>query len=154
MVDPFRGMFEPIYALIEAEQYFLLHAPRQTGKTTFLHALAHRLNRTDRYTSVVFSVETAGVPSFTEEMAVGNGRTDLAVFWKQQVFAIEMKINRNARSEVEGLQQIARYLDKMGLQTGYLILFEQKSSEELPWEQRLGWEVLEQDGKQITLVKL
>ena len=88
------------------------------------------------------------------EMAVGNGRTDLAVFWKNQVFALELKINRNARSQEEGLRQISRYLDKLGQKAGYLILFETRSSEEIPWEQRLGWEVREYEGKQITLVKL
>jgi DNA polymerase III delta prime subunit len=69
MVDPFRGLLSQIYRLIEGEQYFLLHAPRQTGKTTLLHQLAHRLNKEGKYISLVFSVETAGVPSFTEEMA-------------------------------------------------------------------------------------
>jgi len=69
MVEPFRGMFDDIYRLIEAEQFFVLHAPRQTGKTTFLHALAHRLNREGKYIGLVFSVETAGVPSFTQEQA-------------------------------------------------------------------------------------
>ncbi len=69
MVDPFRGLLPQVYGLIEGGQYFILHAPRQTGKTTFLHQLAHRLNKEGKYISLVFSVETAGVPSFTEEMA-------------------------------------------------------------------------------------
>ena len=88
------------------------------------------------------------------EMAVGNGRTDLAVFWKNQVFALELKINRNVRSQEEGLRQISRYLDKLGQKAGYLILFEEKSSDEIPWEERIGWEVREHEGKYITLVKL
>jgi len=67
MVDPFRGIYADIYRLIQAEQFFVLHAPRQTGKTTFLHALAHRLNREGKYIGLVFSAETAGVPSFTEQ---------------------------------------------------------------------------------------
>ncbi|TAE59535.1 MAG: ATP-binding protein, partial [Bacteroidetes bacterium] len=69
MVDPFRGLKEDIYRLIEAKQYFLIHAPRQTGKTTFLHQLAHRINGEGKYICLVFSVESAGVRSFTEEMA-------------------------------------------------------------------------------------
>jgi hypothetical protein len=72
MVEPFRGMYDHIYRLIEAEQFFVIHAPRQTGKTTFLHALAHRLNREGKYIGMVFSVETAGVPSFTQEEANEN----------------------------------------------------------------------------------
>lgn len=38
-----------ILALIEAERYFVLHAPRQTGKTTCLLALMKHLNKQGRY---------------------------------------------------------------------------------------------------------
>ncbi|MDP5171345.1 MAG: ATP-binding protein, partial [Bacteroidia bacterium] len=55
MVDPFRGLLDDIDRLIEAKQYFLIHAPRQTGKTTFLHELAQRINKLGTYISVVFS---------------------------------------------------------------------------------------------------
>ncbi|MCY7328139.1 MAG: hypothetical protein LH618_06300, partial [Saprospiraceae bacterium] len=86
------------------------------------------------------------------EMAVGNGRTDLAVFWKAQVIALELKIRYDHYAEPEGLEQLGRYLDKLGQKAGYLILFEKKPLTEIPWEQRLGWEVREYAGKQITLV--
>ncbi|MEY4135777.1 MAG: hypothetical protein RL386_2127, partial [Bacteroidota bacterium] len=69
MVDPFRHFYGDILRLIEAEQYFLIHAPRQTGKTTFLHQLAHRLNREGDYVAVVCSLESAGYPSITVEDA-------------------------------------------------------------------------------------
>ncbi len=86
------------------------------------------------------------------EMAVGNGRTDLAVFWKQQTIALELKIRYDQWSEAEGLEQLSRYLDQLGQKAGYLILFEKKSAQEIPWEKRLGWEIREHEGKQITLV--
>lgn len=88
------------------------------------------------------------------EMAIGNGRTDLAVFWKEEVFAIELKIRHDSQTIEDGKQQLARYLDKLGQKAGYLIVFEKKSSEEIPWEQRLRWDVLEENGKQITLIQL
>ena len=69
MVDPFRNMYDDIHVLIENMQYFLIHAPRQTGKTTFLHALAHRLNREGNYISVVCSLESAGYNSISVETA-------------------------------------------------------------------------------------
>lgn len=84
MVDPFRGLYGQVSRLIGNSQYFLLHAPRQTGKTTFLHALAHRLNREGKYISLVFSVETAGVPSFTEAMA--NERMVDALYSMRNLF--------------------------------------------------------------------
>ncbi len=85
------------------------------------------------------------------EMAIGNGRTDLAVFWKDQIIPIELKMHHNARSQPDGLRQIARYMEKLGQKSGYLILFEKKSSEELPWETRIRREIHEVDGKEVIL---
>ena len=69
MVNPFRDMYDDVERLIEAKQYFLVHAPRQTGKTTFLHSLAHRLNREGKYVATVCSLESAGYPSISVEGA-------------------------------------------------------------------------------------
>jgi len=69
MINPLRNIEANIYQLIDNSQYFILHAPRQTGKTTLLHSLAHQLNKEGKYTAVVFSVESAGYRSITEEMA-------------------------------------------------------------------------------------
>ena len=69
MVDPFRNMYDDIHVLIDDMQYFLIHAPRQTGKTTFLHALAHRLNKEGNYVAVVCSLESAGYTSISVEAA-------------------------------------------------------------------------------------
>ena len=46
-----------ILMLIDQKKYFLLHAPRQTGKTTCLLALAELLNREGRYRAVYANVE-------------------------------------------------------------------------------------------------
>ncbi|MDB9343850.1 ATP-binding protein [Nodularia spumigena CS-586/05] len=43
--------------LIEQESYFVLHAPRQTGKTTAMLALAQQLTATGSYAAVMVSVE-------------------------------------------------------------------------------------------------
>ncbi|KJJ84395.1 ATPase domain protein, prokaryote domain protein, partial [Candidatus Omnitrophus magneticus] len=62
MIDPLRNQ-KIIFDLIDKTQYFTIHAPRQTGKTTLLHELAHRLNKEGNYISTVFSVENAGYKS-------------------------------------------------------------------------------------------
>lgn len=72
MVDPLRGFKKEIYHLIERKQYFVIHAPRQTGKTTLLHSLARQLNKEGKYVSTVFSVERAGYRSITMEEANKN----------------------------------------------------------------------------------
>ena len=48
-----------ILRLIEQKKYFLLHAPRQTGKTTCLLALMELLNAEGRYRAVYANLETA-----------------------------------------------------------------------------------------------
>ena len=48
-----------VLTLIDQKKYFLLHAPRQTGKTTCLLALAEHLNREGRYRAVYANIEVA-----------------------------------------------------------------------------------------------
>jgi hypothetical protein len=45
--------------LIEQREYFALHAPRQTGKTTLLDALARKLTAEGRYAAIHFSLEAS-----------------------------------------------------------------------------------------------
>ncbi|MBK9261969.1 MAG: ATP-binding protein [Polyangiaceae bacterium] len=48
-----------VRALIDGQQYFVVHAPRQVGKTTALHTLAQELTAEGTYAAVLVSVETA-----------------------------------------------------------------------------------------------
>jgi hypothetical protein len=45
--------------LIDMEQYFVIHAARQSGKTTYLQDLARRLNASGNYYALYCSLETA-----------------------------------------------------------------------------------------------
>ena len=48
---------EDVLRLIQEERYFVLRAPRQTGKTSTLLALADRLNASDKYRCLYLNVE-------------------------------------------------------------------------------------------------
>ncbi|MDR2466306.1 MAG: ATP-binding protein, partial [Prevotellaceae bacterium] len=48
MIEP-STRIDGIEDLIDTEQYFLIHAARQSGKTTYLLELAKRLNAGGRY---------------------------------------------------------------------------------------------------------
>ncbi len=48
-----------ILALIGQQKYFVLHAPRQVGKTSYLLALMDYLNRTEQYDCLYVNVELA-----------------------------------------------------------------------------------------------
>ena len=54
-----RFDLEEILRLIRAKRYFVLHAPRQTGKTSGLLALRDLLNAGDEYRCVYANIETA-----------------------------------------------------------------------------------------------
>jgi hypothetical protein len=48
--------------LVERGMYFMVHAPRQTGKTTTLMALARQLTASGKYAALHFSCEAGEVP--------------------------------------------------------------------------------------------
>lgn len=57
-LDPLRRInIGELESLISAQKYFVLHAPRQTGKTTSLLALRDYLNQQGRYVAVYANVE-------------------------------------------------------------------------------------------------
>ncbi|NJO65541.1 MAG: AAA family ATPase, partial [Richelia sp. RM2_1_2] len=69
--------------LIEQESYFVVHAPRQTGKTTAMLALAQQLTATGRYTAVMLSAEVGSAfnndPSAAELAILGAWRGAISI---------------------------------------------------------------------------
>jgi hypothetical protein len=61
---------EDVLALIGQKKYFLLHAPRQTGKTTCLLALANYLNQVGQYRAVYANIE--GAQAWRENVEQGE----------------------------------------------------------------------------------
>ena len=60
MIDPLQRIdLESMEDLIEDQRYFVLHAPRQTGKTTCLLALMKHLNQQGRYRALYVNIEAA-----------------------------------------------------------------------------------------------
>ncbi|MEL6710762.1 MAG: ATP-binding protein [Pseudomonadota bacterium] len=60
MIDPLTRINLPhIERLIAQRRYFVLHAPRQTGKTTCVLALMARLNAQGNYRALYANIETA-----------------------------------------------------------------------------------------------
>ena len=69
MIPPERRMPEAAQ-LVDHQAYFALHAPRQTGKTTTMHALALRLTEAGRYAALHFSCETGR--AFPEDVSAAE----------------------------------------------------------------------------------
>jgi len=61
-IDPLARLdAEEVVRLIDSERYFVLHAPRQTGKTTCLLALMVHLNASGHYRALYANIESAQV---------------------------------------------------------------------------------------------
>ena len=52
---------DEINALIERQKYFVLHAPRQSGKTTAILEICRILNNSGRYNCLYINVESAQI---------------------------------------------------------------------------------------------
>jgi hypothetical protein len=82
MLSP-TGRLPDLELIIEQESYFVVHAPRQTGKTTAMLALASELTASGRYAAVVVSVEVGSAftndPTAAELAILGAWRDTIAV---------------------------------------------------------------------------
>jgi hypothetical protein len=79
------------------------------------------------------------------EYAAGRGRMDLAVEYSGKIYIIEIKLihsyNSPAEIREEGLEQIAKYRDKIDTSApAYLVIFDRRAgAKDRPWEERLSW---------------
>jgi len=79
MLPPLRRL-PGVRKLVDNQACFVLHAPRQSGKTTAMRALAAELTAEGRHTSVVLSVEAGSA------MPDDVGATELAILvdWRER----------------------------------------------------------------------
>ena len=59
MIDAMRRLGDETLLMIDRREFFLIHAARQTGKTTFLLDLANHINNAGKYYAVYCSLENA-----------------------------------------------------------------------------------------------
>ena len=81
-----RFDMDELLEFIARKRYFVLHAPRQTGKTTALLALRDRLNASERQRCVYVNVETA--QTAREDVEAGM-RTILGGLGDQAIYALD-----------------------------------------------------------------
>jgi hypothetical protein len=120
--------------LVEQGAYFVVHAPRQTGKTTALRALADQLTASGRWAALV-----NGGGLIEREYGLGRGRIDLLIRWPYrapdgsravQRAALELKVWREGEKDPtpKGLAQLDGYLAQLGLDEGVLVLFDRRAA--------------------------
>jgi len=64
MLDPLRNFGKDLMDLIDQENYFVIHAARQSGKTTLLWELVDKIETEGKYYALYCSLE--GIQAFTE----------------------------------------------------------------------------------------
>jgi hypothetical protein len=84
------------------------------------------------------------------EYGLGRGALDLMIFWKGARHAIEVKLRRDTETELEALEQVGRYLDRAGLDEGWLLMFDLRK--EIAWADKLFVREVEYGGKKICIV--
>jgi hypothetical protein len=84
------------------------------------------------------------------EYGLGRGALDLLVEWRGQRHAIEVKLRRDTETEERALDQLARYLDHAGLDEGWLVMFDLRST--LEWDERLSTRQVPHRGKLVHIV--
>jgi hypothetical protein len=95
-----------------------------------------------------------GGGTIEREYAIGRGRMDLCLRMGGATVAMELEVWRDGRPDPreEGLGQLDGYLDGLGLDTGWLVIFDQRRKAE-PTAKRTRREVARSPrGREITVV--
>jgi len=69
------------------------------------------------------------------EMAFGKKRADLCVVYNGQKYPIELKILQNMRGNAKGIEQLLGYMDRIGSNTGWLVIFDKDTKKS--WDEKI-----------------
>ena len=94
---------------------------------------------------------TNGQGRINREMALGSGRLDLCVEYRDKRYAVEVKTAKNFKGE-DSYRQLLNYLDTLGLAEGWMPIFDPDPAK--PWEEKLYNRDVELGGKTLHVVGL
>jgi hypothetical protein len=84
------------------------------------------------------------------EMALGTKRADLCVIYNGQKYPIELKILQNMKKHPDSLTQILAYMDRVGSNVGWLVVFDRDTAKS--WVEKISCRKETVDGKEINVV--
>ncbi|OBU77258.1 ATP-binding protein [Cylindrospermopsis raciborskii] len=96
-----------------------------------------------------------GGGTLEREYAIGSGRMDICLRYGKVVMGIELKLWRERKSDplIKGLTQLDKYLDGLGLDTGWLVIFDRRPGLPPMGERISTEEVISPRGRTITLIR-
>lgn len=103
----------------------------------FLHHVVNRHGRLER------------------EYAIGSRRIDLCLFYGEVQMAMELKVWRNGETDPQpqGLAQLDRYLSGLGLKSGWLVLFDQRSGQPDISQRTAAETTITPAGRTVTVIR-
>jgi hypothetical protein len=96
-----------------------------------------------------------GDGTLEREYALGTGRMDLCLRYGATTLGIELKVWRDRRPDPmpAGIEQLDQYLARLGIDTGWLIIFDRRSDLP-PIEERTTTELAKTlSGQQVTVIR-
>jgi len=84
------------------------------------------------------------------ELALGRKRADLCVVYGGENYPIELKIKQSIRNDAKVLDQILGYMDKLGSNVGWLVIFDKDAGKS--WDEKIYMREEAADGKRVTVV--
>ncbi len=113
-IDPLSRIdLDDVLTLIHQQRYFVLHAPRQTGKTTCMLALRDYLNREDDYIAVYVNVE-AGQAKRNDVDSVVRGICDNLAEEFRGIIKSDLPLQlRDEARQVDPSSMLSTYLRRL-----------------------------------------
>ncbi len=124
-------------------EFYKEHSELVTKRRTYTEAAHHLL-----FMAWLQRIVNGG-GHISREYAAGLGRLDLCISFARERFAFELKLNKKTALS-EGKKQLFDYLEKLSLESGWLIIFSR--SEIKDWDRVGKREVVEESGKQIEVI--
>ena len=96
-----------------------------------------------------------GGGTLEREYAIGSGRMDLCLRYGDVILAIELKVWRDGEKDPlpEGLEQLDGYLSGLGLQAGWLVVFDRRTGVPPIGERTSATEATSPGGRTITVIR-
>jgi hypothetical protein len=143
-----RGRLDPD-ALCEAFMEFWRQHGEALLRSTYYHEVAAQLVLMAFMHRVV-----NGGGSIEREYAIGRGRMDLCLRLGDVRVAMELKVWRDGRSNPvrDGLAQLDGYLERLGLASGWLVVFDQRTKAKAAGVRTRSEAATSPEGRAVTIV--
>jgi len=126
-------------------EFYKEHSELVTKRKTYTEAAHHLL-----FMAWLQRIVNSG-GTIAREYAAGLGRLDLCIDFASERFAFELKLS-SARALERGRKQLADYLDRLSLNSGWLIIFSRHEVKD--WDKVGRRQYIKENNKKIEVIWL